>query len=461
MNALSERYCALFDKRARETEPRETPGELELQARWFAGEFGTRLHATDGRRVEIVQFGVWNRGPGPDFLEAAVRLEGGETRRGDIELDLDPADWERHGHAGNPDFENVVLHLFVHEESGRESFTRTPMHRQIPRARLDLNSLLDTPVATLPLAKPGRCTAPLRAMGAARATALLHAAARYRLERKSARYQRLASAHGPDEALWQMLAIALGYRENSLVMQLLAQRLPLRLLRAKREEAEALLFGLAGFAHGREFGDDAGPTREYLRSLWEKWWPRRGEWARLVLTRGAWKMRATRPANHPHRRVAALAALARNWPKVSALLENADPAKSARAVFGALADRFWDHHFTLGSEARPERIALLGESRIAEILANVIFPAVVPERPEMWERYLALPAVLTNRRVETAAARLLGGPAALRREMPQTTAIQQGLLQVYEDFCLRDATDCARCTFPERASAFDPSAGVV
>jgi hypothetical protein len=28
--------------------------------------------------------------------------------------------------------------------------------------------------------------------------------------------------------------------------------------------------------------------------------------------------------------------------------------------------------------------------------------------------------------------------------------MQQGLLQVYEDFCLRDASDCARCRFPEQ-----------
>jgi len=37
------------------------PSELELQARWFAGDFGKEFVSTSGDRIEIVQFGIWNR----------------------------------------------------------------------------------------------------------------------------------------------------------------------------------------------------------------------------------------------------------------------------------------------------------------------------------------------------------------------------------------------------------------
>src|SRR6476620_11281283 len=37
------------------------PSELELQARWFAGDFGRGFVSTDGDQIDIVQFGVWNR----------------------------------------------------------------------------------------------------------------------------------------------------------------------------------------------------------------------------------------------------------------------------------------------------------------------------------------------------------------------------------------------------------------
>jgi hypothetical protein len=43
------------------------PNELELQARWFAGEFGRKFQTVAGESVEIVQFGFWNREAGPRF----------------------------------------------------------------------------------------------------------------------------------------------------------------------------------------------------------------------------------------------------------------------------------------------------------------------------------------------------------------------------------------------------------
>ena len=34
------------------------PSELELQARWFAGDFGKEFVSTNGDQIEIIQFGV-------------------------------------------------------------------------------------------------------------------------------------------------------------------------------------------------------------------------------------------------------------------------------------------------------------------------------------------------------------------------------------------------------------------
>ena len=55
------------------------PSELELQARWFAGDFGREFVSTNGDQIEIVQFGVWNREAGPDFRDAAIRINDGEA----------------------------------------------------------------------------------------------------------------------------------------------------------------------------------------------------------------------------------------------------------------------------------------------------------------------------------------------------------------------------------------------
>ncbi len=94
-------------------------------------------------------------------------------------------------------------------------------------------------------------------------------------------------------------------------------------------------------------------------------------------------------------------------------------------------------------------MALIGESRVTEMLVNVFFPLAVGDDEQYWIPYKNLPAKMTNRRVEIAALRLFGD-SPLKQELLKFAAMQQGLLQVYEDFCMQDASDCAHCRFPEQ-----------
>ncbi len=164
-----------------------------------------------------------------------------------------------------------------------------------------------------------------------------------------------------------------------------------------------------------------------------------------------------RPGNHPQRRLAALAALALRWPEVRALAEAdaPNPASAILKFLSGLTDEYWDWHYTLVSGRSPRPLALIGGARGAEMLANVFFPVLIAARPERWADYEKLPAALTNRRVETAATRLFGDeqPAARARWLKRVVH-QQGLLQIYEDFCLQDLSDCTYCSFPERVDAF-------
>src|SRR5437763_16814390 len=144
--------------------------ELELQARWFAGEFGRKFQTLTGEPVEIVQFGFWNHEAGPDFQDAAIRIAGG-VLQGAIEIDLLDRNWELHGHATNPAFDDAILHIFL-ERSGMEFFARTSSHRNVPQVQLDLASLRDAATGLVPLAHPGRCVAPLRNLAAERISSI-------------------------------------------------------------------------------------------------------------------------------------------------------------------------------------------------------------------------------------------------------------------------------------------------
>jgi hypothetical protein len=446
-----DRYASLLATTVREDELFATPREFdehEVQAHWFAGDFGREFHTTDGRRVAVVQLGVWNREAGPDFVEAAVSIDGGEAVRGAIELDMDARDWERHGHSVNPAYETVVLHAFTRWPA-TEFFTRTLSHRLVPQVRLDLAALGGDRPNPQPTARPGRCVAPLREVDEARLREMVLGAAEHRLKRKAAGLARIAELHGADEALFVGLAAALGYKSNKVPFTLLAQRLSLRLLRSAPEAADGILFGVAGFLPSHDLAQFPADARGYVRGLWEQWWPRRGDFERLRLPEAAWRLGGQRPANHPQRRLAALSQIVKHWPKVRALRQRCDPA-SITNFFAAMRDEFWDFHYTLTSRSAPRRMALVGESRVTEMLANVFFPLAWAEDSSRWLGFKNLPAALSNRAVKIAALRLFGADQTRACEILQTAAGQQGLLQIFEDFCRHDASDCAACPFPEQ-----------
>ena len=120
-----------------------------------------------------------------------------------------------------------------------------------------------------------------------------------------------------------------------------------------------------------------------------------------------------------------------------------------RAYLSELSHPFWSRHYTLSSPPAAKPMALIGESRVAEIEANVVFPYLAGQGVEVWKAYSALPARLDNRRVATAGTRLFGDDTRRPRFL-RSLCHQQGLLQIYEDFCMQDNSDCARCPFPEQ-----------
>lgn len=457
---------------------------------WFSGSFGQEFVTTDGERLKIIQFGVWNRAPGPDFVRTAIQFldrPGSPIQLGAIELDFYLEDWELHGHGTNRSFDAVVLHLFFERrQTERTFFTRSARHRQISQVRLtppSVSKLASTnstgngfvtkinQVYPLSLVHPGRCLPPLRRLSIDHIRAVLDNAARHRLETKYRRWQQLVQSVGVDQALFQSLAAALGYHQNQLPLTLLAQRLPIqfwlpnhiRLTKHFSHAVIAHLLGLAGFldqnrrSAGLALKIEETAEDDYVLSLRHYWATKASEWRRLKLDRQIWRVNGIRPLNNAQRRIAALAQVIMHWPEVRALLQASAQSVhlEVSALLQQLPDPFWEHHYTIRSEGFEDRCALIGKSRILEMLSNIFFPRLVHDSNEAWGEYQAQRAVLTNRRVEIAATRLFGPPSdtearELRRQCVRTIAAQQGLIQIDQELCSRDASDCTRCAFPER-----------
>ena len=438
-----------------EEAPLRLPGELELQALWFDGLFGDEFTTTDFKPVRIVQFGEWNRAAGPDFLHCAAEIDG-VRHAGPIELDTHPADWEAHGHATNPAFNKVILHV-VFRTGGPESFARTADHRLVPRVVVPPERIveaLDLPRRETAVARAGRCAEPLANHSPESIRALLTEAARRRAEQKAARFLRTAAVQGRDAALFQALAETLGYRVNRLPMRLLAQRVPVASLR--ETPPESVLLGAAGFLDPEMIERAPANTRDHLTALWKDWWKLRARFGAGPERALPWALGGQRPANHPHRRVAALAVLAAHWAgfRRHAMARPFSP-KAVIQYLRALSHPFWDHHYTLGSKPTARRLAMVGRDRALELLANHLVPLALHEDPEFsWDDYLRLPSPAPNTKIKRACLRLFGARddlAALLRPL----AHHQAILEIYHDFCLEDLSDCTECPFPEQLAMWD------
>jgi len=437
--------------------------ELEMQARWFAGEFGRKFISTDGKKIEIVQFGHWNHSAGPDFTEVAIRIDDRKLT-GTIEVDLNARSWESHGHAINPEFENVILHVFLGSSLTNERFfSRTAEHREVTQIALDWTDLDDwgpRPWNHLPEARLGRCATPLRGMSAEKLETLITAAAQYRMQKKTRRLAAVAKIHGADEAIYQAIAEALGYRYNKLPMRVLAQRLPLKtLLRLKPVDREAQLFGTAAHIDLDHFVETPDPqTHAYLKKLWNSWWKVRDGLEPSNERLLSWRLAGIRPLNHPQRRLGALVSIINTWPTLREILHQPDKdpilgVKKIKTYFSSLDHSYWNQHYTLRSKPAGKTMALVGRDRAEDILGNVLFPWLIRDHPDYWNQYTQSSGSQVNEKLRRAVLRLFGSENKSdidSRKWANSFYTQQALLQIYADFCLEDSSECEDCPFPEQ-----------
>jgi hypothetical protein len=455
-------------RRQTRTELREeagAPSERLLQAVWFHQRI-TRgeVKTTGGRTVQILHPGFWNREAGPDFKGALLRFDQETPTSGDIEIDLSSAGWRAHGHDTNPNFRNVKLHVVWEKEEPGE--LPTIILKNILDAPLpDLALWLSTDAAPeFPPELQGHCCAPLRELDADRRQQLLQQAGLVRLQSKAAQFKSRARQGGWDQALWEALFRALGYKNNVWPMQSLGE-LRDRLMPAGEKPAllqlQARVLGVAGLLPDQITRAQPANDR-YVRRLWESWWRERESFLPLILPRALWRFHNLRPANHPERRLA----LAAHWladsdliPRLErwclANIANTELLESLQKIFFVAEDEFWSWHWTLKSKRLKSPQPLIGPTRVTDLAVNVVLPWVWMRAVEgknhllqekIEARYLAWPSAEDNSVLRLARNRLLNGATA--KEI-KGAAAQQGLLQIVRDFCEKSNAVCDQCRFPE------------
>lgn len=438
------------------------PPERLLQAVWqHQRVLRDQLTLADGRAVRVLHPGFLNREAGPDFRDALVQFGSDTPLRGDVEVDLAASGWHAHRHDVNPNFRAVVLHV-VWDGRDTDGLPTLALKSRLDAPLGELSEWFGGEGATRSGGLAGKCCGPLHELPREQLAAILRQAALVRLQLKAAQLAARARQCGWEQALWEGLFAALGYKHNIWPLRRLAElagassdKLTVALWQARFTGWSGLL--PAELPRGR------GADAEYLRQLWDAWWRERERFGEVILPRTAWRMSGLRPANQPLRRLA----LAAHWlasGNLPARLERwftrevpeAQLASSLLELLQPPDDDFWSWHWTLKSPRLKKSQPLLGAARLTDLAMNVILPWLWARaaagrntqlRAAAEARFLAWPAGEDNSALRLARERLFA--CSPPRGLFLRASAQQGLLQIVRDFCEHSNALCDHCRFPE------------
>ena len=431
--------------------------ERHLQCLWFDTQYRpATFPLPGGEAVSVLDPGQWNLEAGPDFLNATLLIQPGARQiRGDVELHIHPSDWDAHNHRNDPAYAHVVAHVTWFSgpvphtlPSGVQCLSLAEPVLARPGISLDDIDLKAYPHAVLP-ATPRPCETLLK-NDPVRTRAVLASAGHYRLRAKAERLRLRLEQNGDRlQIFYEEVMAALGYKHNQTPFRILARRLPVATLGTIRDATLARLLGSARLLPQPDVAPDEEGQR-VIRTLWDLWWRESGETLPETVT---WRLHNLRPQNAPVRRLAAAAGLFSGPTTVRHDLDRLDGESGQRWYSQALDCfesrchwTFWSQRLAFSSTPDTEQdIALLGESRAAAILTNVVLPFAAAEE--------ALPnGVLEHLPPEDLAApmRLTALHLFGRDHNPALYAdsglLQQGLLQIHLDYCLNAKPGCEACT---------------
>jgi hypothetical protein len=423
------------------------------------------LTSMDGRTVSVLNPGRWNLEAGPDFLDAIIRIGPEECIvRGDIELHIRPLDWRHHKHTGDPRYRNIVAHVTYFEgllspPDLPASVLQIPLRTSLllnPAFSFDGLDLLAYPFASISKLPP--CADILKSWTPDQQGNLLDAAGEERLRLKSERMKTVITERGKHQILYEEFMGALGYKHNRLPFLQLAQTIPLERLRQSAEssplQAYAILLGVGGLLPQQSNPLWDLETRTFVRSIWDIWWKHQTEWFEKGMSRDAWRVCNLRPANNPLRRLMAAAYIFTHYPaNLAPVLESAKPPDIlSRTIMACLesegAQSYWAWRGSFSKPRHARAEALIGAGRIAAIFNNVLIPWWAATNAIQVDSLLlnTLPQEDSNRFIKHTAHALFGHDHS--PTLYHSGLRQQGLLQIFHDFCLSSKNGCAGCPLP-------------
>lgn len=320
------------------------------------------LRLTSGRNLVVVFQGHWNKQSGPDFLESRMRIDK-EVWIGSTEIHIKSSDWRRHGHAQDPAYHNVVLHVVYEDDEPLVNHAG----QQVPT--LELKDLIDPEHLTqyhnfvgavdqLPCAKR------LSEVPDISRQAWLHRMAVERLENRYAKCMSLLNEHQFDwnAVWWLMLCRSIGFGINQEAFEVVARSIDWKWMDRWRHQPvrmEALLAGQSGWFNldDPSFPQEVKQEYQHLVKLLKV----------KPLMEALWQRGRMKPANRPIVRMGQLISIVSGgWLNWNKMLE-VDDLAVLRKAWKATVDA------KLFSDGKGKTIAI-GAKALDLIFTNALIP---------------------------------------------------------------------------------------
>ncbi len=358
------------------------PSEELLQWIWEQLQFDlSALYTSTGQELAIINPGKRNRNQGPDFLDAVVRI-GGLEWCGAVEVHIDAADWERHGHTGDLNYNAVILHVVWQNKKGAGYPKQALRSDNTPIPELVLN----TRVSPATLATYNRlkhqhpliaCYGQVTTLSAELITETLQIAGRYRIEHKAKRLAAQLSAAGWQQLAWESILRTLGGPVNKDTFEQIGRRVTAAIAGRYADNQlllDALLLGVAGLIPNEVTDEMQIPDtdRAYIDELRKQWQFLSAKHALTALPAGSLKFLRMRPPAFPTIRLVQAAAI---WYQFGSLLPLIiRPDKLFEVEIQWSVHPYWHYHYHFSKRLNKSITAGPGTEILHSLLINTLAP---------------------------------------------------------------------------------------
>ena len=388
----------------------------------------------EGNDLEILDFGRWNFDSGPDFLFGKMKFKD-LVLAGNIELHVKSSDWIFHRHSGNPEFDNIILHVVYIHDVDIEEF----IDKNIPT--LELKDYIDEKLFSKyeSLLQETQFIPCEKIFNPAHLPVNFHEEILLKkLDEKSIEIEESLQRYqnNYEAILFQQLAYAFGLKVNASIFKQLAESIDYAIvnkIRQNQTQLEALFFGSCNWLEK--------PTDEQT-TIWKREFEFLKVKYKLPNNHSHPKFSKLRPPNFPTIRLSQLASLYQQNQNLFSKLINAKNIDQIHDLFKKVkASEYWNHRYNFGKLSSVDTPKTLTKDFVELILINAVLPLKYAYHKNTDEN---IPdEILTLYQNIAPEKNSIVDQWKLLGVKPKNALETQALLFHYHNFCGRK--ECLRC----------------